>query len=92
MALMAVTNELQIFKNLHSAFFSFICKFRQKQIHKIDSRTGEGTYWFHTGDVYRGEFVNNEFDGQGRYTSADGQTYEGAYVNSAKQGQVSILE
>jgi len=39
---------------------------------------GRGVYTHQTGDVYDGEFLDNEMSGIGTYRTADGQEIKGA--------------
>ena len=55
---------------------------------KDNAKTGRGCEQYHiTGDVYEGEFVNNEKEGKGKYTYKDGTVYEGGFANSRYDGR-----
>jgi len=47
---------------------------------------GWGVMTFDSGDIYEGNWVNNNMDGFGKLTSADGGTYEGNWVNDMRNG------
>lgn len=38
---------------------------------------GKGCINFYSGDIYRGDFKENEFDGEGTYTFQNGDLYSG---------------
>ncbi len=43
---------------------------------------GHGRYTFTDGDVYEGEFDNDEYNGNGVLTYADGARYEGEFEDN----------
>lgn len=49
--------------------------------------TGNTTYTYANGDIYKGDFKNGERHGIGSITYANGDTYEGGWVNDKKNGQ-----
>ena len=52
-----------------------------------DCENGTGTYEYHNGKKYVGEFKNSKKHGQGIYTYPDGSVYEGEFQNNKKHGQ-----
>jgi hypothetical protein len=52
-----------------------------------DSRQGKGKYYFATGEMYEGPFMQNNFDGSGVYTYANGDRVEGIF----KAGQLTEI-
>lgn len=47
---------------------------------------GQGTLYYHNGDIYTGGFENGLFSGYGEYTWAGGVTYKGYYVKGSAEG------
>lgn len=47
---------------------------------------GRWEYRFATGNVYVGDYVNDQRTGRGTFTFADGDVYEGEYVNGQRTG------
>mgnify|MGYP006173416343 CR=1 FL=1 len=47
---------------------------------------GQGSYKSQSGDLYSGEFRNQQFHGKGRYQSADGEVWSGRFVDGALTG------
>jgi len=48
---------------------------------------GQGTCTLTTGEVYIGQFDNDEFNGKAEMKYANGNIYDGDFVNGVKQGQ-----
>lgn len=51
---------------------------------------GQGTFTFHTGEVYEGAWENNAMSGNGKLTATAG-TYEGQYQNSMRSGSGTFV-
>jgi len=49
-------------------------------------KTGTGIYRFSGGEVYFGQWRDDQFHGQGVYIDRDGERYEGNYSNGRRQG------
>jgi len=43
---------------------------------------GTGKLTHHSGAIYTGDFVNNQFHGRGSYTWPNGSSYEGDFVEN----------
>jgi hypothetical protein len=52
----------------------------------VQVRHGVGTYTWHTGQTYQGDWVNDEMQGDGRYTWPDGRTYVGVFAANMMHG------
>ena len=64
----------------------------QPGFNKVDYegwRTGRGTYLWPNGDIYEGDFVENERTGRGIYYFFDGAVYEGSFLDNESHGQVT---
>ena len=62
-------------------------------------KNGKGEIKFHNGDVYEGEWVNNNLEtlfwGKGKYTHKNGSFYDGEWQNGMRHGQgvhISVIE
>jgi len=42
-------------------------------------RAGKGTYTFKNGNVFEGEWSNNDFNGKGIFTFSNGDIYNGNF-------------
>jgi hypothetical protein len=42
-------------------------------------KQGSGSLWCTNGEIYEGNWINNEFTGFGRYINIDGNLFEGIY-------------
>jgi len=51
----------------------------------------QGTYTYESGDIYTGEWKNDEKHGQGTYTYESGGIYIGEWKNSEKHGQGEFI-
>jgi hypothetical protein len=47
---------------------------------------GNGSFRFHNGDVYIGEWKEGAANGKGEYTYADGRMYKGDFLEGAAEG------
>ena len=50
-------------------------------------RHGQGTFRFANGNVYEGQYENDDMHGQGTLRYSDGDVYEGLWENDKKHGQ-----
>ena len=55
--------------------------------YKYGNRHGQGTFTFHDGKKYVGEFIYGKPDGQGTFTLPDGSKYVGEYKYGNRHGQ-----
>ena len=46
-----------------------------------------GTHMTETASIYRGEWLNDQFEGQGTYTYRDGRKYVGQFSKNQRHGQ-----
>ena len=53
---------------------------------------GQGIFTFVYGDIYEGEWKENEKHGHGRITYANGSAYEGEWKNDKKHGYGKTIE
>jgi len=63
-----------------------LIKFNDKYIRK-----GYGIYHYENGDIYEGEWDNNEKSGVGEYIYSDGSVYRGEWLNDKKQGKGTLF-
>lgn len=47
---------------------------------------GKGKFIWKNGDVYEGDWVNNEITGKGKFTWKNGDVYEGDFINAIRSG------
>ena len=52
-----------------------------------DYQHGEGTMYYHNGDLYVGNWENDKREGKGTYTWANGAKYTGHWKNDKKNGK-----
>ena len=51
---------------------------------------GQGTYIFHDGKKYEGEYKDGEYHGQGTFTYPDGSKYVGEWKDGKKNGKGTL--
>lgn len=60
---------------------------------KNDAMNGQGKYFFTSGSVYEGCFVNNLFEGYGTYSFPDGvKAYKGYWRNNKMHGSGEYVD
>lgn len=52
----------------------------------LNTITGQGSFYFDTGEIYKGAWKENEMNGKGKFTYTTG-VYEGDFSNSKRNGQ-----
>ena len=53
-----------------------------------DLREGVGIYYYKTGEVYAGQWTNNQLHGNGTYIFSNGEKYEGEISDGKKVKQM----
>ncbi|EKX55038.1 hypothetical protein GUITHDRAFT_83912 [Guillardia theta CCMP2712] len=53
----------------------------------LNHKPHRGTYVYHDGSRYEGEFVDGHFEGKGRQTYKDGSEYAGSFQNGRRHGK-----
>jgi hypothetical protein len=46
-----------------------------------NNRTGKGIYYYENGDVYEGDFLDNQFHGYGKFIFTNGAIDDGLWDN-----------
>ncbi len=54
-------------------------------------RKGYGIYYYENGDIYEGEWDNNEKSGVGEYIYSDGSIFRGEWLNDKKHGKGTLF-
>jgi len=55
----------------------------------LNTITGQGSFYFDTGEMYEGSWKDNEMSGKGKFTYTTG-VYEGQFADSKRNGQGSF--
>ncbi len=76
------SNLVKIYEN-----GSYLGEFSTAEMKRSKQRHGHGTFYFNSGDVYDGNWVEDKIEGQGIYKWPNGSKYEGNFSAGVMNGQ-----